>query len=127
MVICAIENIILSVVLGGFLGVAGILFASSFSRITTYIWIEPKILFKEYFNREANRYYMKLSVNFIIVSLITFFSLIIDNIINPNNFIIFGIEFIIVFILSVGMSLFFYRKSRGMKIIISFVKNKIFK
>ena len=94
MVICAIENIILSVVLGGFLGVAGILFASSFSRITTYIWIEPKILFKEYFNREANRYYMKLSVNFIIVSLITFFSLIIDNIINPNNFIIFGIEFI---------------------------------
>ena len=121
MVICAIENIILSVVLGGFLGVAGILFASSFSRITTYIWIEPKILFK------ANRYYMKLSVNFIIVSLITFFSLIIDNIINPNNFIIFGIEFIIVFILSVGMSLFFYRKSRGMKIIISFVKNKIFK
>ena len=49
MVICAIINIVLSIVLGKIIGVIGIILASEIARIVTYVWYEPKILFREFF------------------------------------------------------------------------------
>lgn len=63
MLIAAIENIILSVILGKWLGIAGVIFASAISRITTYVWYEPRLLFKEYFEKKAVKYYGELILN----------------------------------------------------------------
>lgn len=49
MLVTATVNIILSIVLGKKIGLAGIVFATSISRLVTYFWYEPKLLFKEYF------------------------------------------------------------------------------
>ena len=81
MVVCAILNIILSIILGIYFGVAGILFASAISRLTTYFWYEPVILFRDYFKSSARSYYWKqlknailtiicISITFMITSLI---------------------------------------------------------
>lgn len=48
MVGCAILNIGLSVILGNLIGVSGIIFATSISKIMTYFWLEPKILFRDF-------------------------------------------------------------------------------
>ena len=66
MLIATIENIVLSVVLGHVLGIAGVIFASAIARLTTYCWYEPKILFKEYFNESALIYYRDIAVNIIL-------------------------------------------------------------
>ena len=63
MLIATIENIVLSFVLGKFLGVAGIVFATVISRITTYVWYEPKLLFKEYFEKSSIIYFRQLLIN----------------------------------------------------------------
>ena len=63
MLIAAIENIFLSIIMGKYMGMSGILFASAISRLTTYFWYEPKLLFKEYFEEKVRNYYIPLVIN----------------------------------------------------------------
>lgn len=70
MLIAAIENIFLSILMGKFMGMAGILYASAISRLSTYFWYEPKLLFKEYFNEGVYNYYMQLLRNFLITTVL---------------------------------------------------------
>jgi len=67
MLIGAILNIVLSFVLGNIMGIAGVIFASAIARLSTYFWYEPKLLFKEYFERGAGKYYISLLVNLLVV------------------------------------------------------------
>lgn len=67
MVICAIFNIVLSVMFGVLMDLPGILLASSISRLLTYVWYEPKVLFKEYFNLRPYKYYFSLVGNFVLI------------------------------------------------------------
>ncbi|MCD7820084.1 MAG: hypothetical protein LUH07_13710 [Lachnospiraceae bacterium] len=68
MLICAIENLILSIALGELIGITGILLASIISRITTYMLYEPMILFREYFNQNGRVFFTELIKNVIITS-----------------------------------------------------------
>ena len=63
MLVAAIENIVLSVIMGKMIGIAGVIFASAISRLTTYCWYEPKLLFKEYFDTKVSGYYKELFKN----------------------------------------------------------------
>ena len=68
MLLGAILNIILSVILGKMIGIAGIIFASAIARLSTYFWYEPKLLFKEYFNAKATKYYKSVLQNILLVA-----------------------------------------------------------
>ena len=57
MLITAAVNVVASIILGKIMGLAGIIFATSISRITTYFWYEPKLLFKEYFGKSCLVYF----------------------------------------------------------------------
>lgn len=72
MVMTAIVNLIMSIVLGRKMGLAGILFATSIARISTYFWYEPKLLFKQFFNVKASNYYIGVLKNIIITCVVTF-------------------------------------------------------
>lgn len=65
----AVLNIVLSVVLGQMIGVAGVIFASAIARLSTYFWYEPKLLFREYFERGVVKYYLSLGTNLGLVAL----------------------------------------------------------
>lgn len=56
-------NLVLSIWWGKALGLAGIVFASAASRVMTYIWYEPYLLFKEYFKRNVLNFYWKIVTN----------------------------------------------------------------
>lgn len=68
MLCCAGINLILSFILGHILGVAGILLASGISRLVTYVWYEPVLLFKEYFNESSTSYFKTIIKNAILTS-----------------------------------------------------------
>lgn len=57
MVATAVVNLIASIILGKILGLAGILFATSIARISTYFWYEPKLLFAQFFGKKVLNYY----------------------------------------------------------------------
>lgn len=67
MLIGAVLNIVLSIIMGRLWGLTGILFASIIARLSTYFWYEPKILFKEYFDRKVKGYYFSLLLNALLV------------------------------------------------------------
>ena len=64
MLVTAILNIGLSIWWGIRFGIAGILFASAASKVLTYIWYEPLVLFDTIFSSKPWRYYVKLLINF---------------------------------------------------------------
>jgi O-antigen/teichoic acid export membrane protein len=72
MLVSSVENIILSFILGAKMGVAGVLFASSIARITTNLWYEPMVLYREYFHSSVIRYYISMIKNALLVALTIF-------------------------------------------------------
>lgn len=75
MLICAVVNIGLSILLGKLMGVSGIYFASFISKILTYVWYEPYILYKQYFNSTSIRYYCSQIFNLILTVICIFITL----------------------------------------------------
>lgn len=57
MVICAVINIVLSVIMGKMIGLSGVIFASAISKLLTYIWYEPIILFRDYFKKSPLNFF----------------------------------------------------------------------
>lgn len=72
MISTAIVNLVVSIILGKMIGLAGILFATSIAKLTTYFWYEPKLLFTQYFGQKVSRYYLNIVYN-IFVTIITLF------------------------------------------------------
>lgn len=66
MFVAAGLNIVLSIVLGNMLGVSGVFFATALSRLLTYFWYEPKILFHDYFESTTKNYYLGWGKNVVI-------------------------------------------------------------
>lgn len=62
MLITAFLNVVFSIIAGKVLGLAGILFATSLSKILTYFWYEPKLLFKSYFHKSLRCYFKEMLV-----------------------------------------------------------------
>lgn len=67
MLVAAAINLVLSVALAYNLGISGVIFATILSRVSTYFWYEPKILFKEFFNQKVVTYYRDYVVNVILI------------------------------------------------------------
>lgn len=70
MLITAIVNIIASILMGIEWGLAGIIMASTIAKLSTYFWLEPIILFKDYFKVSAKTYFFSHIGNLGIVMII---------------------------------------------------------
>lgn len=122
MILCAILNIVLSILLGKIVGLVGIIFASAISRLSTYIWYEPKLLFKEYFDQNVSKYYMQLLVNFIIVMLITTICFVFSQSYPVSGLLKWMFKTVSVFIICCIMTFFAYRKSSVISMVTAFLK-----
>lgn len=115
-------NIILSVALGQIMGLAGVIFASAISRLSTYFWYEPKLLFREYFDSSAGRYYISILKNIGLVAgtvlLIGFVSYRVE----VNNWMGVFIKGAIVGCLCCVIFMTAYAKTEGFQIIMGKVK-----
>ena len=117
MLICAVINLILSVLLGKLMGLSGILFASAFSRLLTYVWYEPRILFREYFGISSRKYYLNIAKNFVVILIVLGVGNELSSVIKVNSLLDWIIKASIIGSFSMGFSLFVYRKSQGLSII----------
>lgn len=67
MFVTAMLNLVLSIILGKWLGISGILFATSISKICTYFWYEPNILFRDFFQQSVKGYYLNYFMNVLLI------------------------------------------------------------
>ncbi|WP_197029546.1 lipopolysaccharide biosynthesis protein [Butyrivibrio sp. AE3004] len=127
MLLATIENIVLSVILGRILGIAGVIFASAIARLTTYCWYEPKLLYREYFNQSAIKYYKQIFANiFLTIAAIFFGKLICDNF-KPNNWTMLIIKAILIGAINIIIYIAAYYRTDGAQNLIKKAKTYIWK
>jgi len=68
MVVAAVLKIALSTMLGIYFGLVGVIIATTISRLLTYAWYEPKILFRDHLGSKTAGYLLGHLVNFIMLS-----------------------------------------------------------
>lgn len=122
MTICAIENIILSIILGKYMGMAGILFASAISRITTYFWYEPKILFNEFFKDKVSKFYIPLVKNLLLTVVISYIFKNIFSYIKVDSWATLFMKSIIVALSTLIIVIIAYRKKEEYKLVVEKAK-----
>ncbi|MBM6763558.1 lipopolysaccharide biosynthesis protein [Ligilactobacillus agilis] len=109
MLICAIVNIVLSVFMGIHWGMAGIFFASALSRLLTYFWYEPKVLFESYLGRRGEKvFFIQILFNIILVIISTYIINMFVGAIVVNDFKTLVLKGIVVGIFSSLISLIVY-------------------
>lgn len=114
---CAVMNIVLSIALGIAWGIFGILIASSLARLSTYIWIEPRILFRDYFNENAATYYYKVFKNAFCVAAIVFITERMARHFLICTYIQWGVKAAIMAVIGSLLAYFVYHKEEGFKIL----------
>ena len=117
MLLCAIINIVMSVVLGMYIGITGILLASALSRVVTYVWYEPKLLMKDYFEQKPAEYYMQLLKNVALISALSIISLEVAGKFEVHNFITLFIKMAIVALVCACVAVIFYSRSEGFAVL----------
>lgn len=122
MVICAMENVILSILMGKVIGVSGIIFASAISRVTTYVWYEPVLLFKTYFSRNSKIFFKKLLINFSYICSIVFVLTYLLSGVYIDNIILWIFKACSIGGVNLGLIYILYRKEKGMQIVINRTK-----
>lgn len=115
MMIAAIVNLVLSVILGRYWGIAGILMASLIARIVTYFWFEPRILFKEYFLKNESEYYLPLVKNVFFTGIVCWVAKIAFSNILVGSWIVWILKAIIVFVVISGGTVLFYWKEKELR------------
>lgn len=122
MIIAAIVNLILSIIMGKLMGMSGIFLASLIARLTTYFWFEPNLLFKKYFNEPVRKYYITLLFNVIFtIAIIALISVATDNII-IDSWPKLLIKTILVALFTLVLTIAFYYRTSGFKLLLNKVK-----
>jgi O-antigen/teichoic acid export membrane protein len=125
MLITALINVILSIVLGKVIGLAGIIFATSIARICTYFWYEPILLFKTYFGRSSAVYFIGILKSMLITALIFFVIYIVSNYIEVINWLTLILKGVVIATITIVLEFLIYHKSKGILLLKERVKNII--
>lgn len=125
MLLATIENIVLSIVLGKILGVAGVIFASAIARLTTYCWYEPKLLFREYFGRSSTKYYTQILFNILLTVSLIILGEVLANHFRPQNWLTLIIKSIVIGIVSIVVYIAVYYKTEGAQNLIKKMKSLV--
>ena len=105
MIICAIINIGLSILLGQFLGIYGILLATLISKVITIVWYEPKILYSNIFKMNMKEYFKKQFKYIYLFAIATIISIILCGFIKENGIVTIIIK---LFICTIVVNAVFY-------------------
>ncbi|MGE6376912.1 lipopolysaccharide biosynthesis protein [Peribacillus muralis] len=66
-IIAALINIIVSVILVQFIGISGVFIGTVISRLCTYFWYDPLIIYKYIFKRSVRGYFMKYVIYLMLI------------------------------------------------------------
>ena len=58
-IIAAVINIVVSIILAKQIGIAGVFFGTVISRLCTYIWYDPYVIFKFVFKKSVKLYFVR--------------------------------------------------------------------
>ena len=121
--ICAIINIILSIILGKIWGYFGIFISTSISKLLTSSWYDTYVIYKNEFKKTPWSYYLKHITSILIVTINFLICFVTSQLITGNSISCFILKSSIVVLLSNIIFTIFYYKTKEFKTL----WNKLFK
>lgn len=118
----AVLNIVFSIILGKLIGLAGILFATSISRVLTFYWYEPLLLYRDFFNQPCRQYFAELLKSIGVMCTAIAGAYLASCWLTPTNWLELILKGIIVVCISMVVTIIFYRKSEGAAMILERTK-----
>ncbi|WP_433959090.1 lipopolysaccharide biosynthesis protein [Cytobacillus horneckiae] len=131
-IFAAIINIAVSIALVKQIGIAGVLLGTVISRMLTYFWYDPYIIFNYVFNKSVKRYFIRYSFYILIVVIIGIITDFIGNSFFRNSIALnMAFRFITCTLVTNLMIILLFRKSFELTYVFNLFKNimndKIFK
>jgi len=124
MLFTCLINLVLSIILGKYFGLVGILAATGLSRLATNHWYEPLKLYTVYFNKKIRYYYFKQCYYILVLFTNTVLILfIIENIALENILLLFVIKGLLCVIIPNAVFILLFRKTNEFKYIINSFRN----
>lgn len=124
-ILAVILNISLSIILAKYIGIAGVFFATSISRLATAGWIDPIVVFKNVFKKKSISYFIKYLYYIIVVLISLTITSLISNIINASDIKLFIAKGFITFIAASLCIILFTLKTKEFREIYNLVKEFI--
>lgn len=119
----SIVNIFLSVILGLKFGAFGIILASIIAMVSTYVWYEPVILYREVFEASPLQYFSRHLINLVKLVFITFVSSKIVSYIVVDNWFMLFVKALICFCIVFVMSFLLMFRKEEFQYVMSWIKN----
>lgn len=123
MLICAVLNVGLAVLLGRYLGLSGILFAGAISKFLTYIWYEPIVLFKGFFDHSPIYFFANMLFITAVTVCVSMLLYYIQSLIPLSGILGFIVKGLICFIAANLIYLAIYFKNKNLQHLIIRIKN----
>ncbi len=124
--VTAVINILLSIIMGYYFGLSGIVLATVISRMLYAWWKEPLVIYKDIFHKSANEYFIKYIVRIIIIAFIYILIELIFKFININNMILLLIIKAVVSVIIIALVFFIvYRKNEAFSFITDKLKGEL--
>lgn len=114
-------NIVLSIFMAYWFGLAGVILASAISRLLTYFWYEPILLFAQYFNQKVQKYFIKHLYNVVIIIFIIFFETKIINDISCGTWLNFISRCVLIFSITLLAFIAAYCWKKDFRIVINYM------
>lgn len=122
-----ILNIIISIILAKYIGVAGVFLGTSLSKLLTFFWTDPKLLYENIFERKnIKKYFYKYIYYLFVTFLAGVIMFIISNRIYVSNYFELIIKTIIIGIITLLIFIGLTFKTKEYKAFVEILKENIF-
>lgn len=122
-IISAIENVVISIILGKYFGLSGVLWGTAITRLTTNAWYDPYIVCKKGLKIKPYKYFVDYIIKLIILFSTGFLCTFITSFISVKGIGDWLLKAVITFVICNLAFLIIYFKTEEFKYLLNIVKN----
>lgn len=123
MLFSAFLNVLFGCVLGYLIGIDGVLLGAILSRVMTYFWYEPKILYRDFFCSTPIPYFKEVVYAFLLTVILSTAGCVAVAYIGCGSWIMWLVQAIVIFVVINIVCIVVYRKNESLKNVVDALKN----
>lgn len=124
-ILMCILNIIISIILAKYIGIAGVVLGTIISKVLTIIWLDPYIIYHYGFKEKITKFYKQYIIYIICYLIINYIACLVYKYISINNIITFIICGILTVLIISSLICILFHKTKEFKYFYNFFMTKL--
>lgn len=126
-IFAALINIIVSMILVKQIGIAGVFYGTIISRLCTYFWFDPYVIFKHAFHKPLKGYFYRYCIFTVAVGAAALINLFVMQYIDYEGLMSIIVNSVFCIVITNAMFFFLYRKSDELKYLLNLARDLLIK